>query len=224
MCGNKWEKARKGKPQRVRVCWELLIAGFGAYSLVCLLGLAVQRAVEGICLLLWSYSFTHLFSRRPSPPLQFLQQSSLVLLSLIISVFTFSYLLQSILPSGLLSSLALLAVYFVLLLRNLDQEGRLEQEPVAVPGLHRKVVSDCQPIKELMDYLGTLEGGKVNLPDFLPVLQTLCPDLPVYVGKTINRMQASKTLLVTYQEILQSANDAYMLETKSRAPAKYIAT
>lgn len=214
---------RKGK--HTKVSFTVIAVSFGAYLLHCLVTLQLFYLTETLALVVWTSVFTHLFARRPASFSQYLKQFSLQLLGLLLSIAVAAFLLDSLFPDGLFGGVALCVMYFMLLLKDLDLDAvpPMEQAP-QVPGIQKKVVKDCTPIKELMDYLGTLEGGKVDLALFLPILATQCPNLPPYVKKALQQFQHTKTETATFADILHAADQMYNLQTKSQAPAQVIIT
>ena len=195
-----------------------LVVGFGVLSIAVEVwkgDVTVGNVAEIGLMLLWGYLFTQLFENEKA-------SLSVRMLILAFCVFLGSSLLKSSLSSGLLCSLSLLSIFLFHLVRSIDQEQALAQakETVPIPGVHRQVTADLKPVKELIEYLGTLSDGKVDIEDFSPALVSLHPRIPEYVQKALRQLGK----YASYSEILQTANSLYLLQRQYRAPTQIITT
>lgn len=177
--------------------------------------LAVGSIVETGLLLLWGYLFSQLFAHEKAA-----LWVRLVILTF--CVFLVSNLLKSSLDSGLLCSISLLSIFLFHLIRSVDKAQALAQAKEAAPiaGIQRQVTADLKPVKELIEYLGTLGDGRVDIEDFVPALASLHPHIPTYVQKALRQLGK----YASYSEMLQTANSLYLVQRQYRAPAQIITT
>lgn len=159
---------------------------------------------EAAGLAVWCWPYTRLFEGWKLGPGQTYIQVTCALLG----VFGSSYLLG--LDLGGAEQGIELGVVFVLL--RIHTFASIPKPPVK-PKIAREltVIRDFKRVKEVMEYLGTLEGGKVDPEDFLPALYAQCPDLPVYVKEALDSLCGgfSSSPLLTFEDMINAGNAAF---------------
>ncbi len=198
-----------------------LVVGFGVLNI----GLEawkgevnVGNAAEIGVMLLWGYLFAQIFTQEKAT----ISTLSTRMLIIPLCVFLCANVLKSTLNSGVSSSISFLFIFIFQLILTVDKAEALAQakEISPFPGIHREVTADLKPLKELIEYLGTLSDGKVDMEDFLPALKSLYPRIPAYVHTAMRQIGK----YASYNDILQAANSAYLVQKQYRAPAHIITT
>lgn len=166
--------------------------------------------VEAAALAAWCGPFTRLLEEWKLGPVQTYIQLTCTLLC----VFGASYLLQlAQAAGGLVQGFQLSAVFTLLWLQNSISAPKAQkpakQKEAAIAAI---VVKDFKRVRTVMDYLGTLEGGKVDLEDFLPALCAQCPDLPQYMRDALDSLCGR---LVTMEDMVTAGNAVFQQRRRS---------
>ena len=207
-----------GKDHRTRVLSkEFLLASILPILGISLLKPELQTSdiVEGTVLILWIWVYSGLFARWELP----WGWSYVYVSAGLVGVITCDWV-----ASRWITREALLGPEFSILFLLLWTQNKplfrafpTTKKPKISPkpGLEGKVKRDFRQVREVMEYLGTLEGGKVDIEDFLPALRDLWKEMPVYVSEALESLQGR---LVTLEDMIQAGDAAYQRHTASTPP------
>lgn len=169
--------------------------------------------VEAAALAVWCGPFTRLLEQWKLG----LGQTYIQLTCTLLCVFGVSYLLRlHEIAGGLMLGLQLAGVFLLLRTQNLrspltTQRPEQASKPPAAP-IVPTVAKDFKRVRAVMDYLGTLEGGKVDLKDFLPALYVQWPDLPQYMKAALDSLCGR---LVTLEDMVTAGNAVFQQRRRS---------